>query len=131
MVEAAGVEPASGKDQRGTSTCVATLADVAGRHPRWQRSGRPARSSFALRLRARLQAIPLCDAHPVPRGKKGPVDGLLKQPALTVSWRLVCVHLINEEWASARCPSLKQSRRNRFAPISSADSWLERSQNIA
>jgi len=34
------------------------------------------------------------------------VDGLLKQPALTVSWRLVRFHLFYEEWASARCPSL-------------------------
>src|SRR4029077_7912344 len=27
-------------------------------------------------------------------------------PALTVSWRLVHFHLFNEEWASARSPSL-------------------------
>jgi len=44
MVEAAGVEPASGTDQRGPSTCVATSAALAGRPPRWQRSGRPART---------------------------------------------------------------------------------------
>src|SRR5437867_11614321 len=61
---------------------------------------------FASGPRAGPSAIPLCDAHPVPRGKKGPVDGLLKQPALTVSWRLVHFHLFYEEWASARCPSL-------------------------
>ena len=46
---------------------------------------------FASGLRADPGAIPLCVAHPGPRGKKDPVDGLPKQPALTVSWRLLLV----------------------------------------
>src|SRR5262245_35276253 len=38
--------------------------------------------------------------------EKEPANGLLKQPARTGCWRLVVVHLIYEEWASARYPSL-------------------------
>src|SRR5262247_2232266 len=41
-----------------------------------------------------------------PAGERVRWTGCFKQPALTVSWRLLVFHLINEEWASARCPSL-------------------------
>jgi len=42
VVEAAGVEPASEKDQRGTSPCAAPLLALAGRPAKGQRSGQPA-----------------------------------------------------------------------------------------
>ena len=41
-VEAAGVEPASRRDQRGASPCAAPLPEVAGRPAAGQRGGPPA-----------------------------------------------------------------------------------------
>src|SRR5881409_470882 len=60
MVEAAGVEPASGRDQRGTSTCVATSVALTGRPPKWQRSGQPALlvSGRLVRLRLIYEELP-------------------------------------------------------------------------
>src|SRR6266478_3709875 len=107
MVEAAGVEPASGKDQRGTSTCISPSG--LGPFP----SGYPA---------VRRPAGP-------PR-EKGPVDGLLKQPALTESWRLVHFHLFYEEWASARNPSLN-SPVETVSPPHFGSVVLGRTGNIA
>src|SRR2546427_9373581 len=72
---------------------------------------------FASGPRAGPSAIPLCDAHPVPRGRKGPVDGLLKQPALTVSWRLGLVPPVLRGVGLGTLSQPQQPRRNRFAPF--------------
>ena len=69
-------------------------------------NGRPTRVSFAFGLRVNRQAIPLCRRPSGPSREKRPGDGQLKLPALTVGWRLWLFHLISEEWASARNPSL-------------------------
>src|SRR5437899_8338613 len=103
MVEAAGVEPASGRDQRGTSTCVASSEALSPAVPR--RSRQTVGQPVEFRLRDPGQGpsgYPAVRRPAGPPREKGPVDGLLKQPALTVSWRLVRFHLFNEEWASAR-----------------------------
>src|SRR2546426_7952552 len=71
---------------------------------------------FALRLRAGLQAIPLCDAHPNPRGKKGPVDGLLKAASANCELALGLVPPVLRGVGLGTLPQPQQSRRNRFAP---------------
>jgi len=71
LVEAAGVEPASGRDQRGTSTCVASSEALSPAVPRRSRQtvGQPV--EFRLRDPGQgRQAIPLFDAQPVPRGRR-------------------------------------------------------------
>src|SRR5437867_7972844 len=130
MVEAAGVGPASGTDQRGPSTCVATSAALAGRPPRWQRSGRPART-FSPQGLGRAFRLSRC-ATPIrsPAGERVRWTGCFKQPALTVSWRLVVFHLFYEEWASARCPSLN-SPVETVSPPHVRPVVLGRPQNIA
>src|SRR3989475_11233215 len=85
---------------------------------------------FASGPRAGPSAIPLCDAHPVPRGRKGPVDGLLKQPALTVSWRLCLVPPVLRGVGLGTLSQPQQSRRNRFAPTFTG-CVLGRPKNIA
>ena len=60
LVEAAGVEPASGKDRRGTSTCIAPSARLAGRPPKGQMSGRQALLIFALGSRADCLRLSRC-----------------------------------------------------------------------
>ena len=105
-MEAAGVEPASGRDQRGPSTCVASSEALSPIVPRRSRRtvGQPGR--FRLPVSGGPSGYPAVRRPAGPPREKGPVDGLLKQPALTVSWRLVHFHLFYEEWASARDPSL-------------------------
>ncbi len=76
LVEAAGVEPASGKDRRGTSTCIAPSARLAGRPPKGQMSGRQARLSFAFGSRARAVTLCRCSGRSDAHGQARPARGL-------------------------------------------------------
>ena len=116
VVEAAGVEPASETDQLRTSTCVAPSVDLAGRPPMGQvwASGQPV--EFRLPVPGGPSGYPAVRRPAGSPREKDPVDGLLKQPAATVSWRLVFFHLINEGVGLGTQSQPQQSRRIRFAP---------------
>jgi hypothetical protein len=78
MVEAAGVEPASGTDQRGTSPCAAPSRVLSPAAPRrgWKAASQPV--VFRLRVPGRVrQAIPQCDVRPAPRGRRNRRTGCL------------------------------------------------------
>ena len=96
LVEAAGVEPASENDRHETSTCVSPSL-CSYRPPLEGADERPANPcEFRLRATGGPSGYPAVRRPSRLPREKSPVDGQLKLPAATVSWRLVFVHLINE-----------------------------------
>src|SRR5262245_44009488 len=71
VVEAAGVEPASGKDQRETSTCVASSEALSPTVPRRSRRtvGQPSR--FRLKASGEHSGYPAVRRPPGPPREKG------------------------------------------------------------
>jgi len=105
MVEAAGVEPASGSDQRGASPCAAPLPGVAGRHATGQSGGPPA-PWVSPEGPGRTVGLSRCSTSSRFPAGEGSGGRAAKQPARTGCWRLVTYHLFNEAAeTSARFPS--------------------------